>query len=164
VLAVYLYNPAALLFATIFMLLSEPKTSSERCGRDRSKLTLLGTLPRCLNRTVCSLVTIVTELPRFFCSLTTQKIESDSQECMAVFVRQRPSDIVRLLALLSLNRPYSVFAVPTGTLRLPRRRFCLLFLQLKSKCQGMPSKDRHGLHSSQLGNNFYAVSSSLIFV
>jgi hypothetical protein len=70
-----------------------------------------------------------------------------------------------LIVMYVLFSIYYVFIVPTGTLRLPWLRF---FRASSSVVRQMPgynfAKTGHGQHSSQLGDNFYVVSSSLILV
>jgi len=51
---------------------------------------------------------------------------------------------------------YSVFIVPTGTLRLPSLSFFRAFSSVVRQMPGYNSQ-WHGPHSSQLGDNFYAV-------
>jgi len=55
--------------------------------------------------------------------------------------------------------------VPTGTLRLPWLRFSHAFSSVVRQMPGYNSqKMGHGSHSSQLGDNFYVISLSLILV
>ena len=56
---------------------------------------------------------------------------------------------------------YSVFIVPTGTLRLSWLRGFRVF---SSVLRRMPGYNPQRWHSSKLGNNYYAVISSLILV
>ena len=153
-LAVYLYNPAAFLFATISTLLGEPKTYSERCGRDRSTLTLLGTLPRYLNQTVCSLVTIVTELPACSAAQPPRKSEVTLRnlwQCLWDEDRQTKWGC-RKFYLSTEHIQFSPCQLALFVY--PDRGLSVLYPQLKGKCQGMPRKDGDGPHSSQLGDKF----------
>jgi hypothetical protein len=59
---------------------------------------------------------------------------------------------------------YSVFIVTTGTLWLPWQVFPCFFFNCKANARVQLSKTGHGPHYSQLGDNFYVVSSSLILV